>query len=40
MDFSALEGRVGEVADSILRGIDGLRAPQVMGETSQSMHLE
>jgi hypothetical protein len=25
MDFSALEGRVGEVADGILKGIDGLR---------------
>jgi len=26
MDFNALEGRVGEVADGILKGIDGLRA--------------
>ena len=25
MDFNALEGRVGEVADGILKGIDGLR---------------
>jgi hypothetical protein len=25
MDFNSLEGRVGEVADSILKGIDGLR---------------
>jgi hypothetical protein len=30
MDLTALEGRVGEVADGILKGIDGLRAPQVM----------
>lgn len=29
MDFTALEGRVGEVADGILRGIDGLRASQL-----------
>jgi hypothetical protein len=29
MDFSALEGRVSDVADGILKGIDGLR-PQVM----------
>ncbi|ORY11158.1 hypothetical protein BCR34DRAFT_588140 [Clohesyomyces aquaticus] len=28
MDFSSLEGRVGEVADGILAGIDGLRASQ------------
>ena len=28
MDFSALQGRVGEVADGILRSIDGLRASQ------------
>ncbi|KAF3011252.1 hypothetical protein E8E13_011660 [Curvularia kusanoi] len=27
MDFNALEGRVGEVADGILKGIDGLRQP-------------
>jgi hypothetical protein len=45
MDFSALEGRVGEVADGILKGIDGLRAAQVMpagsmGEASSSMPLE
>jgi hypothetical protein len=40
MDFSALEGRVGEVADGILKGIDGLRAPQVMGEAPPSMHVE
>jgi hypothetical protein len=40
MDFSALEGRVGVVADGILRAIDGLRAPQVMSEAPQSMHLE
>lgn len=26
MDFTALNGRVGEVADGILRGLDGLRA--------------
>ncbi|KAH7345964.1 hypothetical protein BKA66DRAFT_576768 [Pyrenochaeta sp. MPI-SDFR-AT-0127] len=30
MDFSALEGRVGEVADGILKGIDGLRPSQVL----------
>tara|TARA_R110002003_G_scaffold448_16_gene19957 strand:- start:19334 stop:20461 length:1128 start_codon:yes stop_codon:yes gene_type:complete len=30
MDLTALEGRVGEVADGILKGIDGLRAPHVM----------
>jgi hypothetical protein len=45
MDFSALEGRVGEVADGILKGIDGLRAAQAMpagsmGEASSSMPLE
>ncbi|CAO2658815.1 Nn.00g065380.m01.CDS01 [Neocucurbitaria sp. VM-36] len=34
MDFSALEGRVGEVADGILKGIDGLRVSQVI-PTSQ-----
>ncbi|KAI8933956.1 hypothetical protein NX059_008730 [Plenodomus lindquistii] len=32
MDFSALQGRVGEVADGILRGIDGLRVSQMMPE--------
>jgi hypothetical protein len=45
MDFSALEGRVGEVADGILKGIDGLRAAQgmpghAMGEAASSAHLE
>ncbi|KAF1850003.1 uncharacterized protein K460DRAFT_360869 [Cucurbitaria berberidis CBS 394.84] len=30
MDFSALQGRVGEVADGILKGIDGMRTSQVM----------
>jgi hypothetical protein len=45
MDFSALEGRVGEVADGILKGIDGLQPAPVapvnsMGEGSSSMHLE
>lgn len=29
MDFSALQGRVGEVADGILKGIDGLRESQI-----------
>lgn len=29
MDFNALEGRVGEVADGILKGIDGLRTAHV-----------
>ncbi|OAL48840.1 hypothetical protein IQ07DRAFT_88411 [Pyrenochaeta sp. DS3sAY3a] len=29
MDISELQGRVGEVADGILKGIDGLRGPQV-----------
>ncbi|KAJ4349009.1 hypothetical protein N0V95_004946 [Ascochyta clinopodiicola] len=32
MDFNALEGRVGEVADGILRGIDGLRQPSQIAE--------
>jgi hypothetical protein len=45
MDFSALQGRVGEVADGILKGIDSLRAPQVtsaspMGEAPSPAHLE
>lgn len=45
MDFRALEGRVGEVADGILKGIDGLRPAQAMpvnsvGEGSSSVHLE
>jgi hypothetical protein len=45
MDFGALQGRVGEVADGILEGIDSLRAPQVMsaspmGEASSPAHLE
>jgi hypothetical protein len=45
MDFGALQGRVGEVADGILKGIDSLRAPQVMsaspmGEASSPAHLE
>jgi hypothetical protein len=45
MDFSALEGRVGEVADGILKGIDGLQpAPAApvnsVGQGSSSMHLE
>jgi hypothetical protein len=45
MDFSALEGRVGEVADGILKGIDGLRAAQgmpgnAMGEAASPGHLE
>ncbi|KAF2035333.1 hypothetical protein EK21DRAFT_96605 [Setomelanomma holmii] len=30
MDLGALEGRVGEVADGILKGIDGLRGPHVV----------
>ncbi|KAH7085166.1 hypothetical protein BKA63DRAFT_485139 [Paraphoma chrysanthemicola] len=30
LDLGALEGRVGEVADGILKGIDGLRAPHGM----------
>ena len=32
MDFNDLEGRVGEVADGILKGIDGLRQPGQMAE--------
>lgn len=36
MDFNALEGRVGEVADGILRGIDGLRVSQVMSASQTS----
>ncbi|KAJ4365307.1 hypothetical protein N0V83_008927 [Neocucurbitaria cava] len=36
MDFSALEGRVGEVADGILKGIDGLRVSQVMSASQTS----
>jgi hypothetical protein len=45
MDFSALEGRVGEVADGILKGIDSLRTPQAMaaspmGETSSSAQVQ
>jgi len=32
MDFNALEGRVGEVADGILKGIDGLRQPAQVAE--------
>jgi hypothetical protein len=40
MDFSALEGRVGEVADGILKGIDGLLASQVMSDAAQATHLE
>ncbi|KAF1928549.1 uncharacterized protein M421DRAFT_420439 [Didymella exigua CBS 183.55] len=32
MDFNALQGRVGEVADGILKGIDNLRQPGQMGE--------
>jgi hypothetical protein len=35
MDFNALQGRVGEVADGILKGIDGLRqADQIAGASS------
>lgn len=34
MDFNALEGRVGEVADGILKGIDGLRQPGQMAEAT------
>ncbi|KAJ4987250.1 hypothetical protein SVAN01_07261 [Stagonosporopsis vannaccii] len=34
MDFDALEGRVGEVADGILKGIDGLRQPDQMAEAT------
>lgn len=34
MDFNALEGRVGEVADGILKGIDGLRQSGQMAEVS------
>ncbi|KAF2847933.1 hypothetical protein T440DRAFT_179138 [Plenodomus tracheiphilus IPT5] len=36
MDFSALQGRVGEVADGILKGIDGLRASQIVVESDMS----
>jgi len=41
MDFSTLEGRVGEVADGIMKGIDSLRASQMLAashvsETSSS----
>lgn len=36
MDFSSLQGRVGEVADGILRGIDGLRSSQMMPEREVS----
>ncbi|KAH6639511.1 hypothetical protein C7974DRAFT_388672 [Boeremia exigua] len=34
LDFNALEGRVGEVADGILKGIDGLRQPGQMAEAA------
>jgi hypothetical protein len=45
MDFSSLESRVGEVADGILAGIDGLQATHVApvntaSQGSSSMHLE
>lgn len=36
MDFSALEGRVGEVADGILKGIDGLRQVDETAHVSSS----
>lgn len=38
LDFNALEGRVGEVADGILRGIDSLRAGQILsaGQMNQA----
>ncbi|KAH5779449.1 hypothetical protein HBI16_061890 [Parastagonospora nodorum] len=45
MDFSSLESRVGQVADGILAGIDGLHPTNVMpvnsaGVGSSSLHLE
>jgi hypothetical protein len=36
IDFSALEGRISEVADGILKGIDGLRASQVLSASQMS----
>lgn len=36
MDFSALEGRVGEVADGILKGIDSLRPQSVSASDAPS----
>jgi hypothetical protein len=38
MNFSELEGRVGVVADGILRGIDGLRTSQVLSASQMSMN--
>jgi hypothetical protein len=38
MNFSELEGRVGEVADGILRGIDSLRASQVLSASQMNMN--
>ncbi|KAF1993744.1 hypothetical protein P154DRAFT_527515 [Amniculicola lignicola CBS 123094] len=36
MDLRSLEGRVGEVADGILAGIDGMRASQVLSSSALS----
>jgi len=36
MDFSTLEGRVGEVADGIMKGIDSLRASQTLAASQVS----
>jgi hypothetical protein len=36
MDFDALQGRVGEVADGILAGIDGLKASQTLSASGVS----
>ncbi|KAF2785765.1 hypothetical protein K505DRAFT_330804 [Melanomma pulvis-pyrius CBS 109.77] len=36
MDFTALQGRVGEVADGILAGIDGLKASQTLSASGVS----
>jgi hypothetical protein len=36
MDFNALQGRVGEVADGILAGIDGLKASQTLSASGVS----
>lgn len=33
MDFNALEGRVGDIADGILKGIDGMRPPAPVQES-------
>lgn len=37
MDFGALEGKVGEVADGILSAIDGLRSSQVLSASQASL---